>query len=533
MPAAGPWSAWLAWTGLCALLSGEPLTGLSGLSRLAVFALFFALCACSWREAQRRLWSLSLIAAGPLFGAAAFLIDRPGHPWTGLLFPYHNYTAALAGASAAAAGAALAEGRFQAQGKAALALLMAADLAFLWAAGSRGGLAACLAAVAFSLWRSSRLRTLSALVLCLAAGTAFLPADRLSALLKLDNPGAQMRPALWKVSLLIAADHPVFGQGPGQFERGYLRHNFPAPPGLRPTRYGLRSAHAHSEALQLAAETGWTGLALFLLAWLATLRSALRRGSAGGWEREAALAAMVCMSVQALADNILALPALGLLYSSALAAACPPAQEAQRGDSALQRAVCAAGLALAAWAWWPSWAIGHHSAMALSRADKEGVLFARRTLALAPEDSGLWDLLARTQLRSSPPDPGGALRSLARASTLDPTNAAYLLMRSELLRPAGRWEEVLALSSRAKELEPQSPQARLQRAEALSRLGRPGEAREEFAALGEFPTGGPPPGLGPHDALILHFDRERRDAVGRLLEGVSAPASPAGRAFGP
>ncbi|MEK7745344.1 MAG: O-antigen ligase family protein, partial [Elusimicrobiota bacterium] len=320
VPAAWFWTAWLAWACLSALLSPEPLIGLSGLSRSAAPVLFFALCASSWTEAQRGPWTLSLCAAGPFFGAAALLIERSGHPWTGLLFPYHNYTAALVAASAAASAAALAAGSLPRPGKAAFALLLGSDLAFLWTSNSRGALAALTAAAAFSLWRRGRSMALLALLLFLAAGAAFLPADRLSALLKLDNPGAQMRPALWKVSLQVAADRPLLGEGPGRFDRGYLRHNFPVPPEQRPTRYGLRSAHAHSEALQVAAETGWAGFALFLLAWLSALRKALPRREEEGWERDAALAALLCLSAQSLVDNILALPALGLLYASALAA---------------------------------------------------------------------------------------------------------------------------------------------------------------------------------------------------------------------
>ena len=522
IPAAWLWPAWLAWACLSALLSPEPLIGLSGLSRLAAPVVFFALCASSWTEAQRGPWALSLCAAGPFFGAAALLIERPGHPWTGLLFPYHNYTAALVAASAAAATAALAAGRFPAPGRAALALLLGADLALLWVSNSRGALAALAAAAAFSLWRRGRSRALLALFLSLAAGAAFLPPGRLAALLKLDNPGAQMRPALWKVSLQVAADHPILGAGPGRFDRGYLRHNFPVPPEQRPTRYGLRSAHAHSEALQIAAETGWAGFALFLLAWLAALRRALPRREEG-WERDAALAALLCLSAHSLVDNILALPALGLLYASALAASLPRAgQEAPHpggSHSVLQRAACALGLALAAWAWWPSWAVGTYGAMALARADEEGPRSAARALAVAPEDSGLWDLLARTQLRKSPPDPEGALRSLTRASALNPTDASSFLMRAELLRTVGRWEEVLALAFKAGELEPESPQARLQKAEALSRLGRGPQARAELDALEALRAKGPVPASSPREALILHFDAERYEAVERLLGG--------------
>ena len=207
--------------------------------------------------------------------------------------------------------------------------------------------------------------------------------------------------------------------------------------------------------------------------------------------------------------------------ASALAAALPseeaPAASSPAAPGAIHRAACAAGLAFAAWAWWPSWAVGTRSAAALRAADESGVRSAESALALAPEDSGLWDLLARTQLRKSPPDPAGAFRSLTRASALDPTNAAYLLMRAELLRPAGRWEEVLALSSQAGGLEPASPQARLQKAEALSRLGRGREARVEFDTLEALRAEGPVPASGPREALILHFDRERYDTVGRLI----------------
>ncbi|MEK9145910.1 MAG: hypothetical protein AAB339_09900, partial [Elusimicrobiota bacterium] len=155
------------------------------------------------------------------------------------------------------------------------------------------------------------------------------------------------------------------------------------------------------------------------------------------------------------------------------------------------------------------------------RPDEEGTRAAARALALAPKDSGLWDLLARAQLRKSPPDPEGAFRSLARASALDPTNAASPLMQAELLRTVGRWEEVLAFAFKAGELEPESPQARLQKAEALSRLGRGPQARAELDALKALRAKGPVPAYGPREALILHFDAERYEAVERLLDGAA------------
>src|SRR5262249_18944866 len=96
----------------------------------------------------------------------------------------------------------------------------------------------------------------------------------------------------------VANDHPLFGVGPGLFERGFLMHNFPAPEGSRPTRYGMRSAHAHSEFLQMAAETGWPGLALFLWAVLSVWIPVWKRKSLD-WTQEVALGAFTRYSFNA------------------------------------------------------------------------------------------------------------------------------------------------------------------------------------------------------------------------------------------
>lgn len=335
-------------------------------------------------------------------------------------------------------------------------------------------------------------------------------------LLKLDLPSASVRPRIWQAALAVAADHPLLGEGPGRFGRGFLRHNFPAPP-VYGTRYGLITEHAHSEILQAAAETGFIGLGLFLLALAATLFGALGKSPHEGWGREAALAAFCAIFAHSLVENIFALPGLALLYFGLLGACVeePPAEEPPARTKAAWTAFCAAGCLLSALAWWPRWAVSRCTARLLE-APEEAQTCALKALRIAPEDPSLWENLARIRMRTGLP---GAPEALAEASRLSPTNALYRLIRADLLLERGDHEAASLEAAQAAALEPRSPQARLLLAKALFRLGRSDAAR---AALGEAGRlRGRVKGLamsGAYDALVLGLDARGAQALSRALK---------------
>ena len=467
------WGPWLAWALLSALLSAQPLKSLYPFARWAGLAAFFVLARSWWGERERRWWLAGLCAAGLILGLAALWTGRVDH-WhlgeqmTGLIPPYYNYTAFVEAALASALIALLAhpQGPRGARRLGAYALLALMLLLILFAR-SRGALGGVIIAGVWTMLRAGQARRLALAAAVLAVAAAAVTAAMVfgrgaspAYLLKLDRVFA--RPQLWLAAADVARDHPIFGEGLGNFESGFLRHNFPAPFGI--ARYGFFSNYAHSELLQAAAETGWPGLALFILALAASIR--LPRPGAGRPEPEAALAAAAAMGAQCLADNMLQIPALGMLFFSALACADPGAPNRDRGGKLAAALLGAGGLALALSAWVPSWLAG--------RVPPE------QAVRIFPAEAALREDLARAAMTAAPPDPARALQELELASSLSPTNALYPVMRAELLRRAGDWGQVLALSELALVLEPSFLQARLLRAESLARLGRRGPAREEL-----------------------------------------------------
>jgi O-antigen ligase len=67
------------------------------------------------------------------------------------------------------------------------------------------------------------------------------------------------RPAMWKAALNIFKDHPVFGAGPGMYEKLFDKY-YAAPEGYK----GYTYLHAHNTYLELMAEMGVVGLLAFL-----------------------------------------------------------------------------------------------------------------------------------------------------------------------------------------------------------------------------------------------------------------------------
>ena len=78
-----------------------------------------------------------------------------------------------------------------------------------------------------------------------------------------ENPSGRL--FIWKHSLEVIWDHPVFGVGMGNFREAYKAK---LPPGTSDVRF---YAHAHNDALNVAAISGLPGLALFSLMWLTAL----------------------------------------------------------------------------------------------------------------------------------------------------------------------------------------------------------------------------------------------------------------------
>ena len=504
-PALGPavpWLPWLAWVVLSALLSAQPLTALPVLARWSAVLAFFSLGA-AWGEAERENWLKTLMAVTMILAAAALWTGIPGFRagMTGLLPPYYNYTTfalssgvaagavwalhlrtpflryRLAGFGAAALGAVcliLAHGR-----GAVLGLLFAA---IVWVA-RRWGLKAGFAALAAA---------------GLAAGTFqadLLPAPWRAYALRHGGTYREARLDIWRSAALIADENKWLGAGPGNFGAAFRLHPAPARGGQ--ARWGFNTDYAHSEPLQAAAETGWVGLALWLIGLGASLSFLAGRANEEP-AREAAAIAAVAMVVHLAVDNMLQLPGLAFLFFSALAVAGMGAPDGPRWP----RWAVVAGLVLALTAWIP-------------RAMADGNPL--RAAALFPRDADPYEDLAYRAMSAG--DAAQADAMWAQAEERAPFNAVYPWRRAQIAAAQGRWAATEALAGRAAESEPGFLNDRVLRAEALRRLGRPSEARAELTAVSSaVRERGDRAGSSGYDTTIWELDRKEFDRVAALVK---------------
>jgi len=483
-----PWLLFVSWLAVCALASDQSLKSLPVLSRWAAAAVWLGLAATLWQEREKQywFWGLALIAA--ILAAASLYGGMTNPSWgnrsdrpelmSGLLRPYYNYTIFVLVGACAAAAAVLAHKQGPHRALRLLApLLVLSALAFYFTR-ARGGAIALCGGAALALIRQGHGRKLLVAAMGVVLAALLFKGTSLW-LMKLDKSAVFKRPQIWKAAFQAVREHPLAGLGPGNFEQGFRLHNFPS--NYRVTNYQFSTPYAHSEPLHVAAEAGVPGLALLLAALAAGLRVPRRRVMS--WEKEAALAAFVAMSLHLLVDNMLQLPALCLLYLAPLAVL----REDQEPASSPSRAwawLCGTGLVFAAASWAPERLSAFYERNGFMATDpRRRVEFAWRAMRVFPAEPGLREGLARAWLAAQPPNPEQALRELERASALSPFNAIYLVMRAEILRQNGQWEQIQALAERAEALEPNCLQARLLRAEALIRARRRPEAIAELAEV--------------------------------------------------
>ncbi len=499
-PPLGPatqWLPWLGWALLSTLVCAQPLAGLPVLARWSA-VLACASLAAAWTTREREDWlrSFLVVAAGV---AAAALATGARYDFrnemTGLIPPYYNYTAfVLAAAAAAAAAWALHPKGARGTDRKAAGFMTALALLCLFLSRSRGAWLGLGAAAA--VWSARRFgaRALAGAALAsalfggaLAAG--LLPPSVEDIFFKKYRLHAEARPRLWRAAAAVASDHPWLGEGPGSFAVGFRRHPVPLEDGA--TRWSLSTSYAHSEPLQAAAETGWAGLALWLLGAGAALRALLRRADHDP-VREAAAAAAAAMTAQLAIDNMLQIPALAALWLSALAVA-----GAAPGVRRWPRAAVLAGGLLASVAWIPGTLAGVSPAYAA---------------AVFPAEPG-----PREDLAYAAKTPADAAARWTQAREREPFNAIHPWRLAQLACASRRWAECESLAESALELEPGFMNARLTRAEALARLGRLKDARE---ALDEFretrATRSDAARNSGYEKAVVTFDRRDYDRVAAL-----------------
>jgi len=520
LPGRWAWAAWLAWTAASALTSPEPLLGAAPLARSMACVLLLHLTAARAGRNERALWFHMFGASGIVLSAAAWALFVPYHPGSGLLYPYYNYTpavmAALFGASLGAWKVPKDENTMGRRVWIASLLMLSAGIV-VWA-HSRSGLLALAGISALALWRRGWRRGVLAGALAGTALLAFNPAGLFDPVLKSGHSAAGVRPLIWRAAAGICREDILFGEGPGRFERGFLRHSFAAPEGSWATSNELRATHADSELIQMAAETGVPGLLFFLIAFILTWRKGGSREPPQDWTREAALLACAGLLIQSTVVNIFALPAIGWLFFACLGMGVAGQSAEAAPSRETPSAWPAFGLVLTVLLLLPGWTLSSWRTRAVQAPAGTGVPWMERAIGIAPLDDKLWADLARLHMRGDPPAPLAALAALERAENLNPRFAMYPLIAAEILRSSSHWEAVRILAERVVSLEPYCLQGRLLLAEALHRLGRERDAAEAFEAFAHH-RDNPPPRHLPQISLLLKFDPARAARVRGLFYG--------------
>jgi O-antigen ligase len=148
-------------------------------------------------------------------------------------------------------------------------------LAAITLAASRGGFLGLVVAMGWLLWRSrTRLRSLAlvgAVLGLLLAVSPLSPVERFLHPDYSDTDSVRIHLALWRAGLRIVHDHPLAGIGVGQFKNEVGRYS---------SEKNL-SLLAHNTYLEIAAEMGLPGLALFLVIFGFSFRSLARVRRAG------------------------------------------------------------------------------------------------------------------------------------------------------------------------------------------------------------------------------------------------------------
>jgi O-antigen ligase len=248
------------------------------------------------------------------------------------------------------------------------------------------------------------------------------------------DPFRYERLSIWRASLVMTAESPVRGTGPGQLPDAALNHNFPTAAG--PLRFEKYFTGTHSDLLRPFAELGIPTAAVLFLALGLAIRSFAGRGG----NRGSALgtkAALACLGVHALVENLSERPAVYLL-AAALVGSLLSVPAGSRSVSRPRRVWLAAGLValfvvgdVAPYLAWSS--VRGLPRGALTDLDAERLARARRHNPLHPDfDLRTAEALAGDGRDWAIEDYARAREAAERAVRKAPRSAAYHVGRARL-----------------------------------------------------------------------------------------------------
>ena len=206
---------------------------------------------------------------------------------------------------------------------AAVGLTVFLGLAGLFWSGSKSGWLIALATGVFWLCRLHWSRQLKwLLVIALLAGGLIVFGLRFQSYFAKGATSVGARFDYWHVAARVAIDHPVFGTGPGTFQRPYAVMKRPESEMAR---------LAHNDYLEQFSDSGFIG-GLAYAAWLALLLGTLGRRiwSTGDWLEFAIFAGVLAWFLQGFIEFSLFVPALA--WTAFTLAGCLLAQNRNQVD---------------------------------------------------------------------------------------------------------------------------------------------------------------------------------------------------------
>ncbi|KAF0125107.1 MAG: hypothetical protein FD189_1866 [Elusimicrobia bacterium] len=478
----GLWTALAAWSLASALMN--PSAGPAALAVSARFWLAAAFFACAVSaHGFARVAGMMAALAGAVGAAAVYYQAFAGLPLAGMIPPNPNYTAALAGAGASllvvSGAAGKGRSRWLLWGG---ALFMAGAVALL---NSRGAFLAGWAALTWAFFSSGRRRAGYAVLLSPLLLAALLPQESLYSLLKIGDANAYRRLDIWWTAVAAFAERPLSGWGPGSFGYAFEALKFPAFNGV--SFFGHSTVHAHSEPLQLLAETGLPGTALYLSAfWVCFRRSA----------RNVLAVPALFLFVHSCVDGVFYAWGLQLLMLACLAGAMgalSPAEETppplfpkspeqlRARISRVLPAFAAAALAALSWQWMSRHGRDAACSMSAKWDASSRVECATRAIRFSPYREALHLVRAEQLTAWSGSYAAGAAAAEAGLELL-PSSAMLNFRAAGFYAAAGAGARAEEKLRRALYLEPNFARARLSLAEVLEASGRRAAAAAERSA---------------------------------------------------
>jgi tetratricopeptide (TPR) repeat protein len=348
-----------------------------------------------------------------------------------------------------------------------LVYLVATRTRGAWLGGAAGLLTVVL--LARPRW-SRRAVTVALIAVALAASAAFIPGpanpryigdqkrlasgiDVAQASFDPQSIALRTRLGLWRRTLAMVRDHPMWGVGPGNWPIAFPRYAEPSA-----TREGVLSAvmaprQAHNDVLERIAETGVVGLAAF--AWLVlsvvlAVRHRLRDADESARASTAAAAgALVALAGAGVTGFPLEMPATVALGGLALGLVAPAAERAPSAGDMASRARSPWPARIRAWL--------KRAAVGLA----VGLVFWVGVRSERELRASYWLGLAERALRAERSVPGAtrALSALDRARAANPDEFRLHLRTSQMMLRLHRASDAAQAARRALAVEPVSPNA--------------------------------------------------------------------------